>query len=115
MGEARTLAEIDSWVEALVSAHGGGISKKRIRGKDRYYLQWRENGSYKRVYLKTSEVDAVCRQLARRKELSALLKTGTTRVWCRIRSSPRRTIARCRASPRASWMSSADGCLRTSC
>lgn len=79
MGETRTMAEIDSWAEALVSAHGGSISKKRIRGKDRYYLQWRENGSYKSVYLKAVEVEAVRRQLARRKELLSLLKTATVK------------------------------------
>ena len=86
MGETRTMAEIDSWAEELVSAHGGSISKKRIRGKDRYYLQWRENGSYKSVYLKADEVEHVRRQLARRKETLSLLKmakakgTGTQEV-----------------------------------
>ena len=76
MGEMRTMAEIDRWAESLVSAHGGSISKKRIRGKERYYLQWRENGAYKSVYLKAGEVEAVRRQLAKRKELAALLKAA---------------------------------------
>ena len=73
MAEEKTIAEIDAWAESLVSAHGGSISRKRIRGKDRYYLQWRERGKYKSVYLKAAELEAVRRQLARRKELVSLL------------------------------------------
>ena len=73
MAEAKTVAEVDAWAESLVSAHGGSISRKRIRGKDRYYLQWRERGKYKSVYLKAAELEAVRRQLARRKELVSLL------------------------------------------
>ena len=73
MAEAKTVAEVDAWAESLVSVHGGSISRKRIRGKDRYYLQWRERGKYKSVYLKAAELEAVRRQLARRKELASLL------------------------------------------
>ena len=76
MADERTVAELDAWAEALVSAHGGSISRKCIRGKDRYYLQWREAGTYRSVYLKAGELEAVRRQLARRNELAALLKSA---------------------------------------
>ena len=52
----------------------GYISKKNINGKDRYYLQWRENGKVQSQYIKDTELDVVQEQVEERKRLQAQLK-----------------------------------------
>ncbi|MBO6266829.1 MAG: hypothetical protein J6M06_01210, partial [Synergistaceae bacterium] len=64
MIEKRSKEEIEAWAAELVRAHGGSISAKTIRGVVRYYLQWKEQGRYRSKYLRTTEVEAVRRQLA---------------------------------------------------
>lgn len=52
----------------------GYISKKIINGKERYYLQWMENGKLKSKYIKSAEFDIMSSQVEQRKRLQAELK-----------------------------------------
>ena len=52
----------------------GYISEKRINQRLYYYLQYRENGKVKSVYLKSDEVEAYRNLIARRNELLVKLK-----------------------------------------
>lgn len=52
----------------------GYISKKLINGKERYYLQWMENGKLKSKYIKSAEFDIMSSQVEQRKRLQAELK-----------------------------------------
>ena len=52
----------------------GYISKKNINGKERYYLQWRENGKVQSKYIKDTELDVVQEQVEERKRLQTQLK-----------------------------------------
>ena len=52
----------------------GYISKKNINGKERYYLQWRENGKVQSKYIKDTELDMIQEQVEERKRLQAQLK-----------------------------------------
>ncbi|MDO4650783.1 MAG: AAA family ATPase, partial [Eubacteriales bacterium] len=47
----------------------GYISRKVIRGKERFYHQWSENGKIKSRYLKAGEEEILRNQIERRKEL----------------------------------------------
>ena len=60
--------------EELLSLPTGYISKKRIGGKDRFYLQWMENGKLKSKYIKASEFEEISAQVEKRKHLQAELK-----------------------------------------
>ena len=53
----------------------GYISKKRISGKDRFYLQWTENGKLKSRYIKADEYDSVSAQVEKRRKLQEELKS----------------------------------------
>ena len=52
----------------------GYISKKMIGGKERFYLQWMENGKLKSRYIKAADLASVTRQVETRKRLQAELK-----------------------------------------
>ena len=52
----------------------GYISKKNIKGKTQYYLQWRENGKMKSKYIRADEVESVQKQIEERKKLQSRLK-----------------------------------------
>lgn len=58
----------------------GYLSRKIINGKERFYLQWNENGKIKSKYIKESDLSAVREKVAYRKELQSQLKN--------LRSSP---------------------------
>ena len=60
------MKEIEKELETLPA---GYISKKKIGGKERFYLQWTENGKLKSRYIKADEQDAVFAQVERRKAL----------------------------------------------
>ena len=64
---ARILAEI----ETLPS---GGITYKRINGKEYAYYQWRENGKQRSRRAREDELELLTKQIERRKELQKLLK-----------------------------------------
>ena len=52
----------------------GYISKKIINGKERFYLQWMENGKLKSKYIKAADFDTINAQVETRKRLQAELK-----------------------------------------
>ena len=51
------MSEIDDIKAELSSLPRGTITHKTISGKTRTYLQWRENGKYKSLYLKDRGLD----------------------------------------------------------
>ena len=54
--------------EEIAQLPAGYISKKIIRGKVQYYLQWKENGKLKSKYVRGDDgraAHAVCEQSAR--------------------------------------------------
>lgn len=67
----RDINKIELEIEQLPK---GYISKKRINHLLYYYLQFRENGKVKSVYLKSDEVEAYRKLIARRNELLRNLK-----------------------------------------
>ena len=67
----RIINKIEIEIEQLPK---GYISEKRINQILYYYLQFRENGKVKSVYLKSNEVEAYRMLIARRNELLQNLK-----------------------------------------
>ena len=65
------MAELEKEIASLPA---GYISRKRINGTERYYLQWTENGKIKSRYIKFPELEQVRAGVEKRKELQALLK-----------------------------------------
>ena len=49
---AKRIAELET---ELAESINGYISRKVIKGKERFYLQWTENGKLKSRYIKTGE------------------------------------------------------------
>ena len=66
------LREIERELETLPS---GYISRKMINGKERFYLQWVEDGKIRSRYIKSGEFDEISAKVERRKELQTELKT----------------------------------------
>lgn len=66
------IREIEAELSGLPT---GYISKKRIGGKDRFYLQWTENGKLKSRYIKADEYDSISAQVEKRRELQEELKS----------------------------------------
>ncbi len=63
----------------LKSLPKGYISRKVIRGRETFYLQWKENGKVKSKYLKHNEVDGFREQIRRRHAIQEiLLKEGVS-------------------------------------
>ena len=60
--------------EELAALPTGYISKKLIRGKERFYLQWNENGKLMSRYIKASEYNDISMQVETRKRLQIELK-----------------------------------------
>ncbi len=70
-----SIAEQISALEKELSACPVGyISRKVINGKERFYLQWTENGKVKSRYIKANELDAARTSVERRKQLQEKLK-----------------------------------------
>jgi len=65
------IKQIEKELEALPV---GYISRKIISGKERFYLQWMENGKLKSKYIKASELDTITEQVEKRKRLQSELK-----------------------------------------
>ena len=49
---AKRIAELE---KELAESINGYISRKVIKGKERFYLQWTENGKLKSRYIKAGE------------------------------------------------------------
>lgn len=67
----RIIAKVEQEINELPK---GYISEKKISGKSYCYLQFRENGKVKSVYIKKDEIDAYRSLIARRNELIIKLK-----------------------------------------
>ena len=68
---AKRIAELD---KELAESINGYISRKVIKGKERFYLQWTENGKLKSRYIKAGELEQTRALVERRKSLQAELK-----------------------------------------
>ncbi len=60
--------------EKIAALPAGYISKKNIKGKTRYYLQWKENGKIKSQYLREGEAEELRAQIEERRQLQKRLK-----------------------------------------
>lgn len=68
------LMEIERLEKEIQSCQKGYISKKIINGKERYYLQWLDNGVIKSKYIKMSELESMKNLIDKRKQLQQNLK-----------------------------------------
>ena len=58
----------------LLTCPNGYISRKVINGKERFYLQWTEDGKLRSKYIKSDELEEIRTSVERRKELQEKLK-----------------------------------------
>ena len=72
---AKRIAELE---KELAESINGYISRKVINGKERFYLQWTENGKLKSRYIKAGELEQTRALVERRKSLQAELKKHPT-------------------------------------
>ncbi len=70
-GTAERIRQIE---EELAAMQAGYISRKIIGGKERFYLQWTENGKLRSKYIKASEMEEVSALVEKRRHLQAELK-----------------------------------------
>lgn len=61
-------------MDELQTLPQGGITYKKINGREYAYYQWRENGKQRSRRAKDGELEALAAQIARRKELQSRLK-----------------------------------------
>lgn len=66
--------QIAALEKELKNCLGGYISRKVISGKERFYLQWTEDGKVKSKYIKADELSEVRASVDRRHELQEKLK-----------------------------------------
>ncbi len=71
-----TTAEKRKLEKELAGLPSGAIVRRTIRGAQRFYHQWREDGATRSRYLKAGEVDALRALIERRKEIKSLLSNG---------------------------------------
>ena len=58
----------------LLTCPNGYISRKVINGKERFYLQWTEDGKLRSKYIKSDELEEIRTSVERRKEIQEKLK-----------------------------------------
>ena len=66
--------EIKALEKEIAQCPNGYISRKMINGKERFYLQWVEDGKLKSKYIKDNELDSVRALIERKKELQERVK-----------------------------------------
>lgn len=66
--------QITALEKELLDCVNGYISRKIINGKERFYLQWTENGKLKSRYIKSDELDKMRASVERRKQIKEKLK-----------------------------------------
>lgn len=64
---------IERLKEKIRTLPKGYISKKNIKGKERFYRQWRENGKIQSKYIPTEEVELTRSRIEERKQLEKQL------------------------------------------
>ncbi len=60
--------------ERIAQLPAGYISRKIIKDKERYYLQWRENGKLTSKYIRMEDLEEIRQQIEERKALQKKLK-----------------------------------------
>ena len=73
---SRLLRMIEGINKELKTLPKGYISRKIIRGKETFYLQWREGDKVKSKYIVADEVDELSKKVKRRQELEKSLRTS---------------------------------------
>ena len=66
--------EYSKIIAEMETLPSGGITYKKINGKEYAYYQWRENGKQRSRRTKEDELELLTKQIERRKELQNLLK-----------------------------------------
>jgi len=66
--------QISALEKELSTCINGYISRKIINGKERFYLQWVENGKIKSRYIKSDELNEIRASVERRKQIQENLK-----------------------------------------
>ena len=69
-----TREEYTKIVNEIETLPSGGITYKRINGKEYAYYQWREGGKQRSRRAKDDELEQLFKQIERRKELQSLIK-----------------------------------------
>lgn len=69
-----TAEQIAALEKELSTCSNGYISRKLINGKERFYLQWTENGKLKSRYIKADELETVRTSVERRQQIQKTLK-----------------------------------------
>ena len=72
-----TPSERKALVRELESLPAGTLVRRTIRGAERFYHQWREDGRTRSRYLTRDEADELRRQVERKKEIKRLLAVGS--------------------------------------
>ena len=67
------LKDVEAIKKRLAELPKGYISRKKIGGKERLYLQWREGGKVRSRYIKKGEEEEILRLVAERQELQRRL------------------------------------------
>ena len=68
--------EYSTIINEIENLPQGGISYKKINGKEYAYYQWRENGKQHSRRVKDDELELLTNQISRRKELQNILKNN---------------------------------------
>ena len=58
---------IEAYKERISNYPKGCISKKKIRGKEAYYLQWREGSHVRSKYINRKDIKEMCSQVEARR------------------------------------------------
>lgn len=66
--------QIAALEKELSECQNGYISRKIINGKERFYLQWTENGKLKSRYIKAGQLEQIRVSVERRKQLQKKIK-----------------------------------------
>lgn len=69
-----TSEEYNKMIAEMETLPSGGITYKRINGKEYAYYQWRENGKQRSRRTKDEELEELAKKIERRKELQSLLR-----------------------------------------
>ena len=72
--------EYSTIINEIENLPQGGISYKKINGKEYAYYQWRENGKQRSRRVKDEELELLTNQISRRKELQNILKNNNIAV-----------------------------------
>ena len=71
---SRLLRMIEGIKKELKALPKGYISRKNIRGKESFYLQWREGDKIKSKYIAADDVEELSNKVKRRQELEKSLR-----------------------------------------